>query len=185
MRQKSILWIVALSLILTFAVVGCKKKTTAESTPVPVPAQAPVEEPRVVEPPREFVQPEIQQEEVDLTAQQINEEGILQTVYFDYDKAALSEAARTTLRANADWLKDSKNAKWKVEIQGHCDERGTIEYNIELGQRRASAVRDYLSTLGVGAARMRVVSYGEERPAVPGHGESAWSKNRRAEFYVE
>ena len=105
------------------------------------------------------------------------------TVYFDYDKSDLTDDTRNTIRGNADWLK--QNAKWKVVIEGHTDERGTIEYNLALGQRRADAVRDYMTSLGLAATRLRTVSYGEERPAQAGTGETAWGKNRRAEFKVE
>jgi peptidoglycan-associated lipoprotein len=117
------------------------------------------------------------------TAAELNRQGVLQVVYFEFDSTELSDRARETLQRNADWL--VRNPTWAVAIGGHCDERGTIEYNIALGDRRARTVRDYLGSLGVAAARMRVVSYGEERPAVPGHDETAWARNRRAEFVLE
>ncbi len=117
------------------------------------------------------------------TAAELNRQGVLQTVYFEFDSTELSDGARATLQKNADWL--VRNPRWSVAIEGHCDERGTIEYNIALGDRRARTVRDYLGSLGVDASRMRVVSYGEEQPAVPGHDEAAWSRNRRSEFVVE
>ena len=117
------------------------------------------------------------------TAAELNRKGVLQTIYFDFDSTELSDRARETLQRNADWL--VRNPSWSVAIGGHCDERGTIEYNIALGDRRSRTVRDYLGSLGVAATRMRVVSYGEERPAVPGHDEEAWARNRRAEFVLE
>jgi peptidoglycan-associated lipoprotein len=118
-----------------------------------------------------------------LTAHDINTRGLLKTVYFAFDSSELTPDAQATLRTNAQWLK--ANPGYKVLIQGHCDERGTIEYNLALGERRGSAVRDYLANLGIARADMRVVSYGEERPATPGHDESAWSRNRRAEILAE
>jgi len=117
------------------------------------------------------------------TIDELNRKGVLQTVYFDYDRSDFSDAARATLQGNSEWLRT--NPKRTIRIEGNCDERGTIEYNINLGERRASAVRDYLASLGVNASRVRIVSYGEERPVDPGHDESGWSQNRRAEFHIE
>lgn len=104
----------------------------------------------------------------------------LQTVYFAYDSYALTNEARNTIKSNANWLKANPNAK--VQIEGHCDERGTVEYNMALGDRRANAVKNYLANLGVSKNRMETISYGEERPADTGHDEGAWSRNRRAVF---
>lgn len=106
----------------------------------------------------------------------------LGTVYFDYDSPQLGDEALRTLEGNAAWLR--ANPAVRVEIQGHCDERGTIEYNLSLGSKRANAVRDHLARLGVAISRLEAVSYGKEKPAVPGNDESAWAKNRRAEFVV-
>ncbi len=101
-------------------------------------------------------------------------------VYFDYDKTTLKEDARETLKKHADWL--NKNGDVKVIIEGHCDERGTAEYNLALGERRAKAAARYLSDLGVSAQRISTISYGFERPLDPRHNEEAWAKNRRAHF---
>jgi peptidoglycan-associated lipoprotein len=103
----------------------------------------------------------------------------VQTVYFDFDSYDLTSEARSTLEANAECLQQKKVA---VTLAGHCDERGTEEYNLALGEKRANAARKYLATLGVDDSLMRVVSYGEERPANPGHDEAAWAENRRVEF---
>ncbi len=100
------------------------------------------------------------------------------TVYFEYDSSALTSAAQAGLDRQAAFLK--ANPSVVVTIEGHCDERGTREYNLALGDRRASAARDYLIANGINAARLRTVSYGKERPAVVGSTETAWSKNRRA-----
>ncbi len=104
------------------------------------------------------------------------------TAYFDFDSFSLRADAREALKSNAQWLKDNPSAK--VQIEGHCDERGTTEYNLALGEKRANAVREYLKRLGVSSGRLTVISYGEERPSDPGHDESAWSQNRRATFIV-
>ena len=106
----------------------------------------------------------------------------LQTIYFPYDSYSLSTEARETLKTNAQWLKDNPAAT--IQIEGHCDERGTIEYNIALGERRANATMGYMERLGVEPSRMSVISYGEERPAELGSSESAWSRNRRSEFVI-
>lgn len=165
---------------------GCPPKPV-ETTPAPPPA--PVETP----PPPPAPEPKVEvtepfkpeppvTREVVPSIDEINRSGVLKTVYFGYDSSEIDDAARAALQSNADWLK--KNAKFVVEIGGHCDERGTIEYNITLGNRRADSVRQYLAGLGVNPAQLTVVSYGEEKPVDPGHGEDAWSRNRRAEFVV-
>ena len=104
----------------------------------------------------------------------------LNTIYFDFDSASLSSEAKDTLDGNASYLKSKADVSLTVE--GHCDERGSTEYNLALGERRANAVRSYLVNLGVKKGRLRTVSYGEERPAAQGSSENAWAKNRRAEF---
>jgi peptidoglycan-associated lipoprotein len=103
-----------------------------------------------------------------------------QTIYFEFDKSSLLPDARQALQHNGDLI--TQNPGFNVEIQGHCDERGSNEYNMALGQRRAESARQYLVDLGVAASRITTMSYGEEQPAVQGHNEVAWSKNRRAEF---
>ncbi len=104
----------------------------------------------------------------------------LATVHFEYDKSNLSPENKKILQGDADWIK--KNTSFKVQIEGHCDARGTIEYNLALGERRANAVKAYLVSLGVPAARLSVISYGKEKPVEPGESESANAKNRRANF---
>lgn len=104
----------------------------------------------------------------------------LQAVHFDFDKADIRKDQEATLKSNAAWL--SQNGKTKVAVQGHCDERGTNEYNIALGDRRAKSTQKYLVNLGVTKDRLSTVSYGEEKPACTEHNEGCWWKNRRAEF---
>lgn len=106
--------------------------------------------------------------------------GPLKDIGFNFDSADLSETARATLKANAEWLKANPSAR--VQIEGHCDERGTAEYNMALGAKRAQAAMDYLSTLGVAANRLSTISYGEEIPVCKEHNEECWVKNRRARF---
>jgi peptidoglycan-associated lipoprotein len=100
--------------------------------------------------------------------------------FFDFDQAALRDDAKAALENNAKWME--KNGSANVIIEGHCDERGSVEYNLALGERRAKAAKEYLVSYGIGAARMTTISYGKERPFDPGHDENAWAQNRRAHF---
>lgn len=110
------------------------------------------------------------------------EGGPLEDVYFEFDQFTVTDAARAVLARHAEWLKARPAAK--VTVEGHCDERGTTEYNLALGDKRARAVRDELVNLGVAADRLQAISLGKERPKDPGHGEAAWTQNRRAHFAV-
>lgn len=104
----------------------------------------------------------------------------LKDIYFEFDRADLRPDARDTLKANAQWLKDNPSAT--VQIEGHCDERGTAEYNLALGARRAQAAKDYLVTLGISEQRMSIISYGQEVPVCTEHNEECWQKNRHDRF---
>lgn len=104
----------------------------------------------------------------------------LNTVHFDYDKSSLSATARKQLAENAEWL--NKNPKSMLQIEGHCDSRGSVEYNLALGERRAKTVKNYLVSLGVASNRLKIISYGKEKPIVEGDSEQAFGKNRRANF---
>jgi peptidoglycan-associated lipoprotein len=110
-------------------------------------------------------------------------ESPLKDVYFDFDRYDLREDARATLKANAEWLK--KNASATVQIEGHCDERGTAEYNLALGAKRAQAAKDYLTTLGVAEPRLTTISYGQELPVCTEHNEDCWQKNRHDRFVIK
>lgn len=112
----------------------------------------------------------------------LNAEGHLKDVLFEYDSAMLSDTMRATLQENADWL--SRYPSVRILVEGHCDERGTVEYNLALGEERARAVRDYLQELGIGSGRMRIISYGKEFPLDPSHNEAAWRRNRRAHLEI-
>ena len=103
-------------------------------------------------------------------------------IFFDFDRSELRDDARATLQAKAEALRQFPDIR--IRIEGHADERGTVEYNLALGERRADAARAYLIDLGIDSDRMTTISYGEERPAVDGHNEAAWSQNRRDEFVI-
>lgn len=113
---------------------------------------------------------------------EINRQGLLVPVFFKYDSDTVDEAGQKVLSANADVLK--KYPTWAVTIEGHSDERGTAEYNLALGERRALAAKSYLLSLGIAADRLRTVSYGKEFPFDPGHDEAAFANNRRGHFVV-
>ncbi len=106
----------------------------------------------------------------------------LKPIFFSLDSDELDDEDKKTLAANAEVLKTYST--WVITVEGHCDERGTAEYNLALGDRRAQAARAYLVSLGIAADRMRIVSYGKEFPFDPGHTETAWTKNRRAHFML-
>jgi peptidoglycan-associated lipoprotein len=105
-----------------------------------------------------------------------------ENVLFAFDSAVLDETAQGVLRRKAEWLQKGQDA---VVIEGHCDERGSNEYNLALGDRRANAAKKFLVDLGIDAARLETVSYGEEKPLDPGHDEAAWAQNRRAQFVLK
>jgi peptidoglycan-associated lipoprotein len=107
----------------------------------------------------------------------------LKDIYFDFDSYDLRADARANLKADGEWLKANPSAQ--VQIEGHCDERGTTEYNLALGSKRAQSVKDYLVTLGATADRLSTISYGEELPVCTEHNEACWQKNRRARFVIQ
>lgn len=186
MRHRQLLLMIVLILGFTGLASNCRKKSKNLPVPPPPAAEepAPTQEPVKEIPPEPFpTEPVKSQDMVEPSIEEWNRQGVLKTVYFDYDKDDLDDGDRATLKANADWLKS--HATRTIRIEGHCDERGTIKYNLALGERRANAVREYMTSLGIDASRIRIVTYGEERPADPGHNEAAWGKNRRAEFAVE
>lgn len=184
MRNRMLVMTILLTLSLGLTG-SCKKppKTAPAPPPVETPQPTPTPSPEPIKevPPEPFKPPPVESHEE--SVDEINGKGILKPVHFDYDKSDVRPEDRPILQANAAWLKS--NPKWKVRIEGYCDERGTIKYNIALGERRANAVREYLVSLGVDASRIRIVSFGEDRPVNPNHNEEAWAANRRAEFYVE
>jgi len=113
---------------------------------------------------------------------ELNNENILEDVYFEFDKATLTPETREVLKKHAQWLKEHPTVK--ILIEGHCDERGTEQYNLALGDRRAHAVKNYLVSLGISPDRIKTISYGEMFPKVKGHNEWAWSQNRRCHFVI-
>ncbi len=130
-------------------------------------------------------EPAVDAEALDLSAMtldDLNALGPVRDIHFGYDSAALSDEARAILQENADWL--ARYPTVRVLIEGHCDERGTVEYNLALGEERARSAHDYLRELGVGEDRMRIISYGKEFPLDPASNEEAWRRNRRAHLEI-
>jgi len=185
MRAPSIIAVFALSMILVVA--GCAKKP-AETTPTPPPPPPvvtpapppPPPPPPPVPPPAPVANPF----DGDLASvnRYVEEQGLLGDVYFNYDRDDLLDDARARLQRNADFMK--AQPQFVVTIEGHCDERGSIGYNLALGDRRAASAKSYVSTLGVADGRMQTVTYGKERPVCTESDESCWSRNRRAHFVI-
>ncbi len=150
--------------------------TEAAPTPPPAPPQPVGEQPVV--PSQPIAESSIDSKPLD----ELNREGLLKPVFFLFDESDLSAESQQALNDNAAMLK--QHSTWVVTIEGHCDERGTAEYNLARGERRAVAVRTYLVSLGIAADRLHTVSYGKEFPFDPGHTEASWAKNRRAHFVI-
>ena len=168
-----------------------KTDTVAETTQPPAPEIAVTTDTATsVAPPADFVQPTAEPAEepfpsaIDEANKVARDRGYIRDAFFNYDEATLDGDAQAALSASATWLKSAQGSTYGVLIQGHCDERGTEQYNLALGDRRANIARDYLVSLGVDGSRIRTVSYGEERPFDPGHDEAAWAKNRRAHLVL-
>jgi peptidoglycan-associated lipoprotein len=128
------------------------------------------------------IKEEVLPREIEQLNQYAQQKGYIQDAFYNFDEATLSPEAQAALTASANWLKGHSDLN--LLIEGHCDERGTEQYNLALGDRRANSARDFLATLGVEANRMRTVSYGEERPFDQGHDDSAWARNRRAHLVL-
>jgi peptidoglycan-associated lipoprotein len=177
-RASRLASLVLASVVLAIAP-ACKKaapKTVPES-PTPAPAvstQAP--------PPRAETAAPRTDDVLSQDLDSLNRRGYLKDAFFDYDQATLRDDARMAIAAGANWLKSYPSVE--ILIEGHCDERGTTEYNLALGQRRADAVREYIGSLGLEGSRVKTVSYGKERPFCTDSTESCWQQNRRAHMLI-
>ena len=181
--KKTALVVLALATVATLAACG-KKTPPPPPPPPPAPVAPEAPPPAPPPPPRPEVAPVVDEYAriKAMSAEDIEKSGLLAEVYFDFDKADVRDADRAVLAKNADALK--RFDFLRVTVEGHCDERGTVEYNLALGERRAKAAYDYLVSLGVPAERLKTVSYGKEVPACPQSTEDCWQKNRRAHFTV-
>jgi peptidoglycan-associated lipoprotein len=183
-RTRHSLWLAALALVVLLP--ACQKKKVQAPPPEVPPAVQPAEPPTEVAP---RTQGEVADKTPDPLAgdivavnEYVTRNGLLGDVYFEFDKADLSEEARERLAKNAEWLR--AHPEFQVRIEGHCDERGTNEYNLALGERRAAAAMGYITSLGASAGSLTTLSYGEERPQCTESDEGCWSRNRRAHFLI-
>jgi peptidoglycan-associated lipoprotein len=169
---------------LVLGVVGCHRRAPPPAPPAPPPAVVPATPPPAPPPATPEVAPQVDEYERlrQLPSDQIDRMGLLADIHFDYDKADIREGDRQVLGQNADVLK--RFDFLRVTIEGHCDERGAVEYNLALGERRSRAAYDYLVSLGVAADRLKTVSYGKEIPLCTESNEDCWARNRRAHFTV-
>ena len=186
MRMRSRAALVLLALIAPLLLSACSKKrppvVTTQKPARTAPSPTPTPEPWQTESDVRPVDESTTTGEDFAVSDPSGEGGPLADIHFDYDQASLTDEARGILEKHALWMQNHREAK--VMVEGHCDERGTVEYNLALGNQRAQVTRDYLASLGVAADRLRTTSYGKERPIDPGHDESAWARNRRAHFAV-
>jgi len=181
---------IVLVVLLAVTVGACKKKTPPVVRPQPpmaVPAStAPTTPPRPPEPVMDpvIVPPEPLKDDglTSKSLDDLNRDSPLKPLFYELDSSEVSASGQQVLQANAAVLK--RYPTWQITIEGHCDERGTAEYNLALGERRALAAKTYLVSLGIPADKVRTVSYGKEFPFDPGHQDTAWSKNRRAHFVI-
>lgn len=182
MKIRSSLLFAVIVLVGMLAFWGCPKKAEVTTTPEAQKEEAPAaEEAR----PDQAAEEARRRAEAEAEAREraAAPEAGLQPVYFDFDRSFIRDEARAVMKANADWLK--ANPKVKVRIEGNCDERGTIEYNQALGQRRAASAKKYLTDLGISASRISLISYGKEKPVCTEQSEDCWQKNRRDDFVAE
>jgi peptidoglycan-associated lipoprotein len=166
------------------------EQPTQTNTVVPEVADVrPTDTAERVEQPDDFVKTDTPREEVfPADIEELNRfvqrKGYIRDAFYNYDEATLDDAAQSALGSSATWLKASEGGSYNLLVEGHCDERGTEQYNLALGDKRANTVKEYLVTLGVDSSRIRTVSYGEERPFDPGHDDDAFAKNRRAHLVL-
>ncbi len=186
MNRKWTLAVLAVFAIVALAGAGCGKKApqVAETPPPPPPPAAPPPAEIEETPPPVVEDRKLPGMDLDLIRfnEFAREQGLIGDVYFDFDKYDLKPEARDRLAKNAAFMKEYETVT--VTVEGHCDERGTNEYNIALGDRRANAAADYVASLGISGSRMRTVSYGEENPVCREHNEGCWYQNRRARFVI-
>jgi peptidoglycan-associated lipoprotein len=204
MKRKSYIVSVIFILCIGLILMGCPKKTVVKGEPSAKAEVAKIEAEQVAkEKEKEAKEKEVKEKEAtrlkeeqakkeferSLVAKrtpgiegEVFESSLLKPIFFDYDKYDIRPADTEILKGNSALLKKFPNMK--IQIEGHCDERGTNEYNLALGERRANSTKKYLTSLGITADRVSTISYGEEKPMDPAHNEEAWTKNRRAHFLI-
>jgi peptidoglycan-associated lipoprotein len=181
MKIRSSLLFAVILLVSMVAFWGCPKKAEVTATPETREEVGPSEEEKAAA--QRAEEERRAAEEAEARERAAAAEAGLKPVYFDFDRSYIRDDARSVMKANADWLK--ANPVVKVTIEGNCDERGTIEYNQALGQRRAAAAKKYLTDLGISAGRISLISYGKEKPVCTENTEECWQQNRRDDFAAE
>lgn len=192
-RHKSLRWLLALLMLSSLFLLACGKQEIKTEGLTTAPAGEEVKEDDA-----EKAKKRARIREQELTEQQLREKALAEEearrramavefenedVFFEFDQFVLSDSAKAVLNKKAKWLKDHPNAK--ALIEGHCDGRGSTEYNLALGQKRAEAAMQYILALGINPSRVSTISFGKEKPADPGQNEAAWAKNRRAHFVLK
>jgi peptidoglycan-associated lipoprotein len=183
MNRKMTRTIIVFFCVTLFAA-GCAKKELVKSEEPIAPPTA-VEKAPAVTTPAEKPAPEtpaVKEETLQETTKEAAPAATMETIHFDFDSYVLSAEARDILKKNADWMTGNPTAK--VQVQGNCDERGSAEYNLALGENRAKAAAKYLETLGIASDRLSTISFGKEKPVDTGNNEAAWAKNRRDDFVI-
>jgi peptidoglycan-associated lipoprotein len=187
MTRRDVLTGVLCLALMGAAACGKKKVAPPPPAPPPPPATAPAPPPPPPPPPAPApapTPPALTPEEIfaRTSLEELNAQKPLGDVFFDLDQSTLKDEGRAALQKNADWMK--KYASTKITVEGHCDSRGSAEYNLGLGERRASSVKEYLTSLGIGADRVQTVSKGKEQPFCTEENEACWSQNRRGHFII-
>ena len=192
-RHAGLGWLLALLILSGLFLLACGKKEIKTDGLTAAPAGEQVKEDDA-----EKAKKRARIREQELTEQQLREKALAEEearrramgaefenedILFEFDQFVLSDSAKAVLNKKAKWLKDHPNSK--ALIEGHCDERGSTEYNLALGQKRAEAAMQYILALGISPSRVSTISFGKEKPADPGHDEAAWAKNRRAHFVLK
>ena len=192
-RHKGLGWLLALLILSGLFLLACGKKEIKTDGLTGTPGGEQVKEDDA-----EKAKKRARIREQELTEQQLREKALAEEearrramgaefenedVFFEFDQFVLSDSAKAVLNKKAKWLKDHPNSK--ALIEGHCDERGSTEYNLALGQKRAEAAMQYILALGINPSRVSTISFGKEKPVDPGHNEAAWAKNRRAHFVLK
>jgi peptidoglycan-associated lipoprotein len=196
MKKITQLTLTSLALVLLILTPACRTKKTpvkvnvtpTETMEAPPIAPPPMPVDTTVKEEPDFVPDTPVEETIPSDIEALNrwarDKGYVRDAFYNYDEATLDDAAQSALTASATWLKGKDGAGYSLLVEGHCDERGTEQYNLALGDKRANSAKDYLVTLGIDAGRIRTVSYGEERPFEEGHDDSSWSQNRRAHLVL-
>jgi peptidoglycan-associated lipoprotein len=188
MSVRRWMWTTSIALLLVIGLSACAKKVPPPAPPPPAPPAPVTQAPPPAPPPPPPAPPpaprQLTEDEIfaNKTLAQLNAEMPLADVFFEYDMFVLRPDARATVQKNSDWMK-----RWtstRITVEGHADSRGTSEYNLALGDRRANAVRDYLVSLGIAPDRVLAISKGEESPLCSEEGESCWARNRRAHSVI-